>query len=68
MTPNRAAVLGANLLMLTHLLIVGARLFGALTRPNDLSLVSKSMALFLPIYSLWSAVVTFLFPLLFGFK
>lgn len=68
LTPNRAAVLGANLLMLTHLLIVAVRLFGALTSENNLAPVSKSMALFLPIYGLWSAVVTFLLPLLFGFK
>ncbi|WP_019991213.1 hypothetical protein [Rudanella lutea] len=67
-TPNRAAVLGANLLMLTHLIIVAFRLFGALTRRADLSLVSRSIALFLPVYSIWSAVVVFLFPVLFGFK
>lgn len=67
-TPNRAAVLGANVLMLIHLLYVGVRLLGALTRKTDLSLVGKSMTVFLPVYSLWSAIVTFLFPLLFGFK
>lgn len=67
-TSNRAAVLGANVLMLSHLLFVGVRLFGAMTRKADLSLVGRSMALFLPIYSLWSAIVVFLFPLLFSFK
>lgn len=67
-TPNRAAVLGANVLMLCHLLYVGVRLLGALTRKTDLALVGQSMAFFLPIYSLWSGVVTFLFPLFFGFK
>ena len=67
-TPNRAAVLGANMLMLLHLLYIGWRLFGALTRKTDLSLVGKSMDFFLPVYGVWSAVVTFLFPLLFGFK
>ncbi len=67
-TPNRAAVLGANLLMLTHLLLVGIKLFGALTRKTDLVPVGKTMVLFLPIYAVWSAVVTFLFPFLFGFK
>ncbi|GAB3247008.1 DUF4153 domain-containing protein [Larkinella harenae] len=67
-TPNRAAVLGANLLMLSHLLYIGIRLLGALTRKTDLALVGRSMNVFLPIYSVWSAVVTFLFPLLFGFK
>lgn len=67
-TPNRAAVLGANVLMLIHLVYVSIRLFGAVTRKTDLSLVGKSVAFFLPIYSFWSAVVTFLFPLFFGFK
>ncbi|MBC3788364.1 hypothetical protein [Spirosoma utsteinense] len=67
-TPNRAAVLGANVLMLSHLLYVGVRLFGAITRKTDLSLVGTSMAFFLPVYSGWSALVTFVFPLLFGFK
>jgi hypothetical protein len=67
-TPNRAAVLGANVLMLTHLLYMGVRLFGAMTRQTDLALVGKSMAVFLPVYSIWSAIVAFLFPLLFGFK
>lgn len=67
-TPNRAAVLGGNVLMLSHLVLVGIRLLGALTRKSDLALVGRTMALFLPIYSVWSAIVTFLFPLLFGFK
>lgn len=67
-TPNRAAVMGANILMLIHLLYMGIRLFGAVTRKTDLSLVGKSMAIFLPIYGLWSAVVTFLFPLFFGLE
>jgi hypothetical protein len=68
LTPNRLAVLGGNVLMLVHLCYVAVRLWGVLTRKNDLSLVSRSMALFLPIYSLWSAVVTFLFPFLFWFR
>ncbi len=67
-TPNRAAVLGANVLMLSHLLYMAVRRLGALTRKTDLALVGKSMTYFLPIYSGWSAVVTFLFPLFFGFK
>ncbi|MCX6218817.1 hypothetical protein [Spirosoma sp.] len=67
-TPNRAAVLGANVLMLSHLLYVGSQLFRTMTRKNDLSLVGRSMTFFLPVYSLWSAIVVFLFPLLFGFK
>ncbi len=66
-TPNRAAILGANLLMLVHLVYVATRLWGVLTRRTDIALVGKSMAIFLPIYGLWSAIVTFLFPLIFKF-
>ncbi|OIN56306.1 hypothetical protein [Arsenicibacter rosenii] len=67
-TPNRAAVLGGNVLMLSHLIYVGYRLFGALTRRSDLALVGQSMTYFMPLYSFWSAFVTFVFPVLFGFK
>lgn len=67
-TPNRAAVLGANGLMLAHLLYICLKLMGALTRKSDLALVGKSVAIFLPIYSVWCAIVTFLFPVLFGFR
>jgi hypothetical protein len=67
-TPNRAAVLGANVLMLIHLLFVAIKLFGVLTHKSDLSMVGRSVALFLPIYACWAAIVAFLFPLIFGFK
>ena len=67
-TPNRAAVLGANLLMLIHLLFVATRLSRVMGYNTDLSEVGKSMALFLPIYAVWAAIVTFLFPFIFGFK
>ncbi len=67
-TPNRAAVLGSNVLILCHLLLVGFRLWQATTRRSDLSPISRSMAYFLPVYSAWTAVVVFAFPMLFGFK
>ncbi|GAB3766504.1 hypothetical protein [Spirosoma pomorum] len=67
-TPNRLAVLGGNVLILAHLVVVAVRLWGAMTRKNDLSFIGQSMMLFLPIYSIWSAVVIFLFPFVFSFK
>ncbi len=67
-TPNRLAVLGANLLMLIHLLFVAANLWNAWRRETGLSPVGKIMVAFLPVYALWAAVVTFLFPFIFGFK
>lgn len=68
LTPNRAAVLGANVLMLAHLFYVGLKLFAVLRKKAELSAVGASLAVFLPLYSIWSAVVIFVFPLIFGFK
>lgn len=67
-TPNRTAVLGANILILTNLLLVTGKLVKVLTRDADLTEVGKSISSFLPVYWGWTAVVTFLFPWVFGFK
>ncbi len=67
-TPNRAAVLGGNILMLTHLLLVATQLFRVFYRKTDLEPVRKTIAFYLPVYSLWTIIVTFLFPLIFGFR
>lgn len=67
-TPNRLAVLGSNVLILTNLLLVTARLFKVLTKKTDRTEVENSIAAFLPVYCLWIFMVIFLFPLIFGFK
>jgi hypothetical protein len=67
-TPNRAAVLGGNVLILINLLLVTAQLFRVLSKKADLSRVGKAITFYLPIYCLWATIVTFLFPFLFGFK
>ncbi|KAA6431590.1 hypothetical protein FEM33_25125 [Dyadobacter flavalbus] len=67
-TPNRLAVLGSNLLMLTNLLMVTYRLFRSVNNPREVEKVEKSIALFLPVYSIWTILVTFVFPILFSFK
>ncbi len=67
-TPNRLAVLGGNILMLTNLLIVTFKLFKNVSKKADISEVENSISMFLPIYILWTIIVTFIFPLLFHFK
>ncbi|HEY1112592.1 MAG TPA: hypothetical protein VGE66_03495 [Chitinophagaceae bacterium] len=67
-TPNRAAVLGGNVLILLNLLGVTAQLFRVLFRKAPVDGVGKVIAFFLPIYFAWTIVVTFLFPFLFGFR
>jgi hypothetical protein len=67
-TPNRAAVLGANVLILINLLLVTAQLFKVLSQQGDLTGVGRAIAFYLPVYGLWTIIVTFIFPLIFGFK
>jgi fumarate reductase subunit C len=67
-TPNRLAVLGGNILMLIHLLIVTFKLFKNVSKKADVSEVEKSIAMFLPVYIIWALVVTFVFPFMFEFK
>jgi hypothetical protein len=67
-TPNRAAVLGSNVLILINLLLVITQLFRAILGKALVSGVGKAIAFFLPIYCLWAMIVAFLFPFLFGFK
>ncbi|MFT2008592.1 hypothetical protein ACMA1I_07950 [Pontibacter sp. 13R65] len=66
-TPNRIAVLGGNILILINLLFVMLKLFRVLTKRGEIGEVGNTIAAFLPLYSLWIILVTFLFPLLFWF-
>jgi len=67
-TPNRAAVLGSNGLMLVNLLLVTVQLFRAVKDGANRAAVGNSMAMYLPIYGIWALIVTFVFPLLFDFR
>lgn len=68
MTPNRLAVLGGNILILTNLLMITFRLYKNVSKKAALSEVEKSISMFLPIYILWIIIVTFIFPIIFHFK
>jgi hypothetical protein len=65
-TPNRAAVLGANILMLVNLIMVALQLIKVISGKKEISVVGAAIALYLPVYVAWTFVVTFLFPLFFG--
>ena len=67
-TPNRIAVLGGNVLMLVNLVVVTIKLFNALRRKNEQTKAGIAIASFLPVYAAWAFVVTFFFPLIFGYK
>jgi hypothetical protein len=67
-TPNRIAVLGANILVLGHLMLVAFRLFKVLRNPEEMEMVERTIAAYLPVYTIWSALVVFVFTVLFGFN
>ncbi len=67
-TPNRIAVCGGNVLILINLLIVCYRLFKSIKNSNELEKVEESIARFLPVYFIWAMIITFILPVVFGFK
>lgn len=65
-TPNRAAVLGANLLILINLIFVSINILKVITGKSESDAVGKTISRYLPVYVIWTAIVTFLFPVIFG--
>ena len=66
-TPNRIAVLGANLLILVNLSLVSYKLFRIVMNKGEIEDLEKSMTIMLPVYGIWACMVCFGFPLLFDF-
>lgn len=67
LTPNRLAVLGANVLILVHLALLLYRYVRLLTGKGTLEQIEHAVTWYLALYVGWAALVTFGFPLLFGF-
>ena len=68
LTPNRLAVLGGNVLMLTNLAMVAYRLFRTMRKRDELDAIGNSIAYFLPIYAVWAHFMTFVVPVLYHFQ
>ena len=66
-TPNRLAVLGSNILMLIHLLMITNVLFKKARGTAQTDHLGKTMVNYLPVYFTWILLVIFGFPLVFGF-
>lgn len=65
LSPNRAAVLGANLLILINLVLVTAQLYRVIRGRGSVSDIGESISQYLPVYVIWTIFVTFGFPLIF---
>jgi hypothetical protein len=61
---NRAAALGANILILVHLMIILHNFIKVLLSKTERTTLRKSIAFYLPIYGMWGALVATLFPVI----
>ena len=67
-TPNRVAALGFNLILLVNLAWSTVLYVRFLRRRGSFAPLERWQTTYLPMYSLWAAVVVVAFPPLFGFK
>ena len=67
-TPNRLAILGSNILIFINLILIMVDLYKINFRKADLEKVEFTISKYLPVYMIWTIIVVFLFPLIFGMK
>lgn len=67
-TPNRTAVLGANLLIFGNLILITIDLFKVNFNKSDIKRVELTIAKYLSIYIIWTVFVVFVLPFIFEFK
>lgn len=64
-TPNRLAVLGTNVLLFVHLVWLLFNLYRVSKMQGDYAHVDRAMAIYLPVYAVWTAFVVFGLPFFF---
>ncbi len=68
LTPNRVVVLGANLIIMTHLAWIGRASIRVIRGTGGPAAVRQVVAGYLPVYAAWAALVAFALPLVFRFS
>jgi hypothetical protein len=68
LTPNRLAILGSNILIFINLILIMVDLYKINFRKAGLEKVELTVAKYLPVYIIWTIIVVFGFPLIFGMK
>ena len=66
LTPNRISVLGINLLIGIHLIIISINYFKFMLSNKTKTDIILSITQFLPVYGIWCVIVIGLFPILFN--
>ncbi len=61
-TPNRTAVLGANVLIFIHLILVIVQLYRVALQKSDVGDIGKTIVRYIPVYIIWAVIVVLSFP------
>ena len=56
-----------NILILFHMIFVNIKLYNVLSNKSDTIEIKNVIANYLPVYFLWTFIVVFIFPIIFGF-
>ena len=67
-TPNRMAVVGSNILIFGNIVIIMIDLYKVNFKNADIKSVEITISKYLPVYMLWTLIVVFGFPFIFGMK
>lgn len=65
---NRIAVVGADIIIFIHLVLVARKLFQLYKCTVSITDVEETAGKFMPVYFIWTALITFVLPMIFGFK
>jgi Domain of unknown function (DUF4153) len=67
-TPNRVAALGENLILLINLAWSAWLYAGFLRHRGSFAVLERWQIAYLPVYSIWAALVVIMFPPVFGYR
>ena len=67
-TPNRVAALGENIILLINLTWTAWLYARFLQRRGSFAALERWQVAYLPVYSVWAAMVVVLFPIIFGYR
>ncbi len=67
-TPNRIVVLGANVVVMTHLAWTCRAYLALLRTKTGVAGIQRAVTGYLPVYAVWAAFVTFVLPFLLRFS
>lgn len=68
LTPNRTVVLVSNVLIFINLILLAKSLYQCYAKGKSLDTVERVVADYLKVYALWTIIVIFILPFIFGLK